>query len=79
MASSVYIFRDLKAGPMQYAVSNKKPIRSASETAKSSPHFTFHMEQKSSRMELTNEIAKAVCGRELEYGECVEVVCSEVV
>lgn len=69
--SSVWVGRDLADGDMQYVAFSEEPMRHISEG--------FVRRGRSVRVEMRNEIGIQMVGRKLDVGECVEVVCSEVV
>tara|TARA_R110002110_G_scaffold319508_1_gene532263 strand:- start:1294 stop:1509 length:216 start_codon:yes stop_codon:yes gene_type:complete len=68
---TVWVVRDMAKGGMQYAVFSTKPKQWRNGFQSSARGCI--------RIDVRNEIGKEVAGRKLKVGECIEVICSEVV
>ena len=67
---TVWVARDMENGDMQYAVFSCRPERCK---------LGFNTSKHCIRINIRNEVGVAMCGRQLEVQECVEVVCTEVI
>ena len=68
---TVWVARDMAKGSMQYVIFATQPKRYGDG---------FQMSSRGCiRIDVRNEIGKEVAGRKLKVGECIEVICSEVV